>query len=709
METKGKIIITFNSDALNNNVINFDRYNATAGEGGIPSTISMNTTYTTAARTQTKFIQILNPTSIAGEQSAIAYQKYFNIDQNFSKLMTLTRSANVITIEATNNWSFINFSSSSFVTSSITVPVPDTFQLDAASLTTSSSPCDKIDVDILMTEQADSYTLSYGRFSPVPPITVTTNPFTVEINRAAGAYIKVNKSGSPTINVPFDQWGEEFLYIRKLYQENINIVVNENILLGATAVVNVSYGNQLGERPPNTNILSYSLDGTTYSSSNVFSALTSGTYTVYTKDIFNCVVQKEFQVVSSAETRSRFFEIPKLNSITFGRNETWNGLQNGIHKNRNNTLSLLGIQDFQFEEKLIVRNTDTVRIQFKSNYQTHIAKYQSCLGLNTSNSLVIEKMSNNLDLFESLASVVFSYNQNLALYFESGNVYDTGGTVIAQYELNGNLPDSAIIGTTVDISGFGLYPIVDIVYDEQRNKRAIVFDLSYNGVDQSNVIMKAYYDLLPFEVYEMDVPFNNLVIQGTTKREVRIYISATHPIYGTVDEYSEYISILEEEVYNEQNGLNNLLAINYYNQNNKSIFYLYGIKHFMRAEFVNFETTIIDESDVSQGDLKTFLLDSTLHEGANITFADMTYSMKIKLSLALSSESLFINGLGYVKNGNLTIEQIENTNLYSVSCELIRTNESFDINGEGNLGRNEDYTTTFIPRLVTGNNNYLKI
>ena len=709
MDTKGKIIITFTSDALNTNVINFDRYNATAGDGGVPSTISMNTTYTTAARTQTKFIQILNPTLTAGEQSAIAYQNYFNIDQNFSKLMTLTRSANVITIEATNNWSFINFSSSSFVTSSITAPVPDTFQLDAASLSVSSTPCDTIDVNILMTEQADSYSITFARFSSAPTVAVTTNPFTVSVPRAVGTYINVFKSGSTTINVPLSQWGEEFLYFRKIYQENINIVVNENILLGATVVVNVSYSNQLSERPSNTNVLSYSLDGTTYSTSNVFSALTSGTYTVYIKDIFNCIVQKEFQVVSSAETRSRFFEIPKLNSITFGRNETWNGLQNGIHKNRNNTLSLLGIQDFQFEEKLIVRNTDTVRIQFKSNYTTHNAKYQNCLGNNISNNLVIEKMSNNLDLFESLASVVFSYNQNLALYFESGNVYDTGGTVIAQYELNGNLPDSAIIGTSVDISGFGVYQIVDIVYDEQRNKRAIVFDLSYNGVDQSNVIMKAYYDLLPFEVYEMDIPFNNLIIQGTTKKEVRIYINATHPIYGTVDEYSEYISILEEEVYTEQNGLNNLLAINYYNQNNKSIFYLYGIKHFMRAEFVNFETTIIDESDVSQGDLKTFLLDSTLHEGANITFADMTYNMKIKLSLALSSESLFINGLGYVKNGNLTIEQIENTNLYSVSCELIRTNESFDVNGEGNLGRNENYASRFIPKLVTGNNNYLKI
>jgi hypothetical protein len=222
--------------------------------------------------------------------------------------------------------------------------------------------------------------------------------------------------------------------------------------------------------------------------------------------------------------------------------------------------------------------------------------------------------------------------------------------------------------------------------------------------------MKTYYDLLPFEIYEFDLNFDGLIIHGGLKREGRINVRAEDTLYGIKNEYSEYISVMTDDVYNDSNGINKYLSLQYYNENNRDIFYLYGITHFMRVEYINFETTIIDEVDVDKGDLTNYLLNSKVYEGAKITFADLTYRMKIKLSLALSTKNLFINGLGYLKNGGLEITQIPFTNLYSITCELILNGKNFNINSEGNVGRSEDYRKVFIPKLVSaGSDTYIKI
>ena len=49
-----------------------------------------------------------------------------------------------------------------------------------------------------------------------------------------------------------------------------------------------------------------------------------------------------------------------------------------------------------------------------------------------------------------------------------------------------------------------------------------------------------------------------------------------------------------------------------------------------------------------------------------------------KLATALSCENLFINGIGYIKDGNLSYDNIDNTNLYEVRAKMLKNGESIN-------------------------------
>ena len=87
----------------------------------------------------------------------------------------------------------------------------------------------------------------------------------------------------------------------------------------------------------------------------------------------------------------------------------------------------------------------------------------------------------------------------------------------------------------------------------------------------------------------------------------------------------------------------------------------------------------------------------------NISFAEVTYKVMMKISLALSSENLFVNGLGYVKESNLEIEPILNTNLYRINVTLLRSRENFNSFINSNIGNDESYRTLYIPGLTKTN------
>jgi hypothetical protein len=452
------------------------------------------------------------------------------------------------------------------------------------------------------------------------------------------------------------------------------------------------------------NTLQYSLDDVNYFPTGVWESQLAGDYTVYVKDSFGCTVSKDFTVAGGVEAENPFIEIHDINSVSFSKDEVWDGLQDGIHKNFDNVLALTGINNFNYNERVVFRDEDKIRIQFKSNYADHEIYVEGCDGGEVGYNPTVEKMSNNLGLYEGLDCVLHSLpNERSGLYFDSGQVYDVNDIYIADYELFGNLPDSATIRNVVKIEGHGTFNIVDIIYDRELDKRLMVFDYDYTG-DDVGVIMKCHYNLLPFEVYEFDIDFSVPIIKPG-ERVVRLRIQFLDNLYEEVNYYSEYCLLLQEDDY----SYNKYVALNYYGTNNRSIFYLYGLSHFLRAEIEDISAIIDDGVEVVKGDSSTYITESTVNKGIKVSFSEVTYRVMMKMVLALSSENLFINGLGYVKKDGVGVEPIVNTNLYKITCELLSTNKNFNTSLNDDTGVDEGYKTIYIPQILGTNTGSIKL
>ena len=518
MASKGQIIITFNADASDGEVLSFER-TSTLG------TISLNSTFVSGSRVSNGQIPLTTPTLNVGEMTAAAYETYFNIDQNQGKLMSISRNINVITIEIAYTWDFQNFSSDVPSIGNVLVPeVPDTFQLVAASIVTNpTDPCDYVNVNVLTTEQATNYSLAvYGGATNAPTIPVSTNPFTVSIPRLSPLKLTVIKG--TTSYVVSEYFNEPYFYFRKIGQGNIRIRISQDVFNGATVMFSINYYNQLTQRP-SSGTIEYSLDGFNWFENGRFSGQVGGDYTVYVRDGLGCTVQKDFTIPDTLQDRTPFFFVSEANSISFSKNEQWDSLQNGIFKNPNNVLATTDLQQNLYRERLIFREEDEVRIQFKSNYEYHDIFVEDCEGDAVGYTPTIEKMSNNLNLFESLDCKLHTLSNTTAgIYFDSGNYYNEAGVVLGNYELFGNLPDSAIIGNIVHIPTYGVFQVQDIIYKSDINKKLMVFEMNYQSTTDASVVMRCNYNLLDYEIYEFNIDFSAPIIKAGLEKLIRIRI-----------------------------------------------------------------------------------------------------------------------------------------------------------------------------------------
>jgi len=707
MANLSSIDITFLRDATDKEYLNLKRTNQDS-----LLEVLMPETFVDSYRTGSGVISNISIAvyPILGEKTAYEFAKYLALDYNSSRIMTISQFENLVSIEILDPWEIEMDSFSAGLVSVVeTGRVPSGFEILSATLEPNVSPCDYVDVEITTSEQADAYFIGRAAL-----ILVSTNPFTVTLPRTSQLKITVVKDAI-NYNVSELVYGEPWFYFNKMYPTNIQVQVVTDILNGATVIFNVTYPTQQDQLPPNYDNLLYSLDGITYLAPGVNSVTmqSQGDYTVYVKDYWGCVVTKDY-TVNQAAGREPYLFISDINSIGFSKSEEWNGNQDGIHKNSKNTLSGVEVGKFCYSQNDIFRDEDKVRIQFKSNYNDHIIHIEDCSGVDIAvPSIGVSKMSNNLDLFESLQCWI--YNREgiyIGVYFTSGNAYDAGGSIIDTFTLDGNLPDSAIIGNSmyIYVEGVldGIYTIQNIVYDSDINKRVIVLDFEFVLISPTEGFMRAYYDILPFEVYEFDVDFDVISSYFPTQssdsdKSARVRLEVLDDVYGNEDYYTEYIDVLNLTQYNDARGLDKLVAINYYNDNNRSIFYLYGISHFIRAEVLEIENLIFDESESEKGDLTTYLAKSTVHEGVKISFAEVTERVKIKIVLALSSKYLFVNGVGYVKNDGFEVSKVENTNLYTITANLIESGKNFNINVDSKTGNTGSYKNIYIPKLITTN------
>jgi len=611
--------------------------------------------------------------SLDGTDSATRYVDAFNIDYNGFSAFTVSRVANEVTIQFTSDlYEFLDFQTNfPSITSIIENFTPSTFSLVSAITSASvTDVCGKYQLDVTATEPIKSLIINGQTVTVDTPNVLKT----IGLTRAVPFTISMVDVSDLVVYVG------DFLFG---LLDSGNIVVNAvNSLIGATVTVNITNVDNL--------VLEYSLDNVNWQDSNIFTGQGLGTKFLYVRDQFGCVKSKEY-TVTELGSREPFFRISKANSINFSKKEVWDGCT--IFKNDENTLDCQGLSEKLYRTDNLFQTCDTTIIQFKSNYETNSAVLRDSDGNDTVLSVV--KKSLNLNRFQSLDAKYYKYRDGkLGVYFESGNKYDEFGSIIGTYTLNGNLPEFAIIGQFITINTLGTFQIKDILTDDSINKRIIVVDYSYNGL-VTDTKVQSIYDILDYEVYEFGIDWSLFTIG-----KYNVVITATDSINGIEIHNSERISLATEH--------KNTLAISYSNNNNRDIFYKYGIVNFIRVPYIRFVPKQQDDNEISITDDNSVVVESSVYEKNEIKFDVISNSLMRKLVVALSCENLFVNGVGYVKDGNIDTENIDNTNLHEVTATLIKTNISYTNFKQGQTGIDSGSATFEAPQIITTGTNFIK-
>ena len=111
------------------------------------------------------------------------------------------------------------------------------------------------------------------------------------------------------------------------------------------------------------------------------------------------------------------------------------------------------------------------------------------------------------------------------------------------------------------------------------------------------------------------------------------------------------------------------------------------------------EDSIKESNSININDDNVRSISSMLNNGDKFLFEDLDKKKMITLSIALSCEYVFISGIGYVKDGDLGLEKIQNTNVYEIKANMLKTGEAYSNNDSGYSGTDELNQTIYVPAL----------
>lgn len=597
------------------------------------------------------------------------YKTAFNLDYNSTNLFTLTTlngpvnsGVGFVTIEANFPGAVFTGTSNAFVDVNIeNEVVSPSFTVDTISFSQAdTNPCQQVKVNVTTSELATTI---------LPPFTVygnTDNPFSFDWLRGQTNILTVENSlgiqASVALNLPM------FLNVANFTFDVVNSPD------GGT--LNVSNVNSDGLE------LEYSLDNITWQTSPVFSGLEVGSYTIYIKDQLGCAISKGFAVTEFG-IYTPYFYISKSNSFRFANRISWGDSAN--YKTDENTLSNEVDCEIPYTEIQQFQSADIITTQFKSNYETNVAKIVKA-DLSEVNVPVV-KMSNNIGIKDKRDA--FKYNLGdgkTGLYFISGNIYNyVTGLANSTHFLNGSLPEWASIGNYFKI-GSTWFLIEEIFFDEAKNADVLSFSNVYTGVDVA-VIAASVFNRFNYEIYEFAIDMVDYIDQYFQVR-----------INNTDDNFTEIIHLSEMiwcKVKHE-----NVLEIKYSNSSNTDLFYGTGIENIIRLPYTYFKGKSDEDSEVHKTDTNSILLNADVYEVDEIVFEPVTKEIWRKMVLALSHENVTINGVGYVKNGNFNTEgPLGNTNLYILTATMIKTGSVYNSQTSGNL--DFDGSEVEVPGLIS--------
>ena len=560
-------------------------------------------------------------------------------------------------------------------------PVVADLTIDSITFSESSlDECTKTDVNILTSEQVDSYRINGGSQT-----NVSTNPFTINnVSRGIsysfsvqkGSYKAVGAIKTPSLFVSVDVSSS---YINSPNGATITVAVNQNL-------------NKL--------LFQYSLDGTNFQISPVFSGILAGNYIVHTKDQFGCSTNTPITIPAFDDggvgERLPYSDLPsKSNSIRYAKYVDWGICSN--YKNDENTLSwqLPYVQD-ACEYRQLFQDCDNIITQIKTNYSNIVATVIDEELVETTVEVTQKTFYTNLrDKRDARIYNISGLGLQTGIYFTSGELYDWyTGADIGDYNLNGALPAWGVIGNYVYYNN-AWFLISNIIYDDSVSAYVLLIDSPYLGSD-SSIIVSTVYNLEPYNIFEFTV---DMSLFQDKKIQVNITQTDSDVSFPTQVYLSEVI-----EVANSQEGT---VCIDYYNDNNTDIFYATGIKNRIRMPIEFFGGVVIGETESERTDIDTYLISSEGYEADNIAFKLMPKQMMRKVVQALSHKFVFLNEVQYVKEESPEVSGFSGSNLYRVNASMTKSNAVYTSRGIG-----QEFTTApfEIPNLLkVSSEGYLKI
>ncbi|HBH47677.1 MAG TPA: hypothetical protein DDX98_03515 [Bacteroidales bacterium] len=251
--------------------------------------------------------------------------------------------------------------------------------------------------------------------------------------------------------------------------------------------------------------ITYSLDGINFQSSNVFSSVIDGTYTLYINDGYGCIITQE--VIVDIETAivvpDPYAFIPIANSIRFVQDTAvkYKTLKNTLYRGETY------YEHRPFYAQKYENGDGVILTQFRSNYDGLSARVLNCDG-NIVDTLTIEQKSNNTSIQDKRDAIAFNLgNGQTGIYFTNGNIYTPGTEdIIDTFDLSGNLPEWGVVGNTVVIGGTivaGSFVIKQVKYNSTVQANILVIDNVYDEVTESVPIKpQCTYNRLPYETFE---------------------------------------------------------------------------------------------------------------------------------------------------------------------------------------------------------------
>lgn len=571
------------------------------------------------------------------------YRAALNADYNSGGLFTVEAfdgiaGTGVGVVRITANYANAVFSFTNNSPASITVDnqaiVPDFNISSVIFANASTNQCQIVKVN------AVTNVLATKILSPFVANGNTQNPFSFDVIRGQNIYLLVENAlgqqASQNIIIP--------AFLNALnFAININASPN-----GATVVVVASNSNGLN--------LQYSLDGSTWQTSNVFNGLLTGNYVLHVKDQLGCSFVKDFEV-NEYGIYTPYFYISKSNSIRFANRISWGDAAN--YKNDENTLGAEVDVQLAYSGCQNFKSANVITTQFKSNYTNNSIKIirEDLSEIN----VPVLKMTNNIGVKEKRDAIKCNLgNGKTGIYFLSGNIYDySTNSVIEPYSLNGLLPEWALVGNYINIDN-AWFLIEDIIYDEEKQADVLVFSNNYTGINIGIVVGVIYNDF-NYEVYEFTIDMVNYL-----NETIQVKIENTDPRFEHITHLSEKIDVAV--------NFDKSVEIIYWNDDNTDIFYATGIRHLINCELTKQEGVSEEESEAYKTDTTAILLKSQLYELDKFIFEPVSKEIWRKLMIALSHKNVTINGVQYVKNGNFETEgPLDKSNLYQLKATMLKT------------------------------------